>query len=104
MYTGFCGITALNLLPLIKISSMAVIADATLATSVSMSTFAAIAYNSPTEQYLMYGGSIGIVSSAAVIFACLGATTGSALSYNIWLYGGLALSGVYVMYDTQMIM
>jgi FtsH-binding integral membrane protein len=33
----------------------------------------------------------------------LGALTGSRNLFNIWLYGGLALSGVYTMYDTQKI-
>ena len=91
---------AVNMLPLIQMSTMSVIADAALATSVSMSAFAAVAYNSPSEQFLYYGGAIAIASGGMLAVSLLGALTGSRNLYNIWLYGGLALSGVYVMYDT----
>ena len=37
LYTGFCGVMAINMLPLIQMSSVSVIADAALATAVSMS-------------------------------------------------------------------
>ena len=103
MFTGFCGVMAVNMLPLIQMSSMAVITDAAVATSVSMSAFAAVAYNSPSEQFLQYGGAIALLSGGMLGISILGALTGSRNLFNIWLYGGLALSGVYTMYDTQKI-
>jgi len=104
MYTGFCGVMAVNLLPLIQMSTMSVIADAALATSVSMSAFAAIAYNSPSEEFLKYGGAIGLLSGGMLAVSLLGMLTGSKNLFNIWLYGGLVLSGLYTMYDTQKIL
>ena len=103
MYTGMCGVMAVNMLPLIQMSSIGVITDAALATAVSMSGFAAIAYNAPSEQFLYYGGAIGLLSGGMLAVAVLGMLTGSRNLYNIWLYGGLALSGAYTMYDTQKI-
>ena len=85
-------------------STMSVIADAALATSVYMSAFAAIAYNSPSEEFLKYGGMIGLLSGGMLAVSLLGMLTGSKNLFNIWLYGGLVLTGMYTMYDTQKIL
>lgn len=82
---------------------MSVITDAALATGVSMSAFAAVAYNAPSEQFLMWGGAIGLLSGGMLAVSLLGMLTGSRSLYNIWLYGGLAMAGIYTMYDTQKI-
>jgi FtsH-binding integral membrane protein len=103
LYTGFCGVMAVNMLPLIQISTLSVISDAALATAVSMSAFAAVAYNSPSEQFLKWGGAIALLSGGMLAVSLLGMFTGSRNLFNIWLYGGLALSGIYTMYDTQKI-
>lgn len=103
MYTGMCGVMAVNMLPLIQMSAISVITDAALATAVSMSGFAAIAYNAPSEQFLYWGGAIGLLSGGMLAVSLLGMFTGSRNLFNIWLYGGLALSGIYTMYDTQKI-
>ena len=100
MYTGMCGVMAVNMLPLIQMSTLSVIADAALATSVSMSAFAAVAYNAPSEQFLIYGGAIGLLSGGMLAVSLLGMFTGSRNLFNIWLYGGLVLAGMYTMYDT----
>lgn len=100
MYTGMCGVMAVNMLPLIQMSAMSVITDAALATAVSMSAFAAVAYNAPSEQFLMYGGAIALLSGGMLAVSLLGMFTGSRNLFNIWLYGGLVMSGIYTMYDT----
>lgn len=103
LYTGMCGVMAVNMLPLIQMSTMSVVADAALATAVSMSAFAAVAYNAPSEQFLMYGGAIALMSGGMLAVSLLGMLTGSRNIYNFWLYGGLVMSGIYTMYDTQKI-
>lgn len=84
-------------------STLSVIADASLATAVSMSAFAAVAYNAPSEQFLMYGGAIAMLSGGMIAVSLLGMLTGSRNLFNIWLYGGLVMAGIYTMYDTQKI-
>ena len=83
-------------------SAMATVADAALATGLSMTALGAVAYNSPSEQFLSWGGPLA--------FCCMGMLGISVLSnfrplskalFNIWLYGGLALSGALVLYRTQ---
>lgn len=81
-------------------SSASVIADAALATAVSMSAFTAIAYNAPSEQFLLWGGALGILSGGMLAVSLLGMITGSRNLFNIWLYGGLALTGCFTLYDT----
>ena len=48
MYTGFAGLMGLNILPLVQVSSMAMIADAALATGVAMGSLSYIAYKAPS--------------------------------------------------------
>ena len=81
---------------------MATVADAALATGLSMTALGAVAYNSPSEQFLSWGGPLA--------FGCMGMLGISVLSmfrpqskalFNIWLYGGLALAGALVLYRTQ---
>lgn len=49
LYTGFTGLTGITILPLVQMSSIAMIADAALATGVAMTSLAAVAYNAPSE-------------------------------------------------------
>lgn len=51
-YTAFTGVMGLAILPMIQMSSAAVVADAALATGLSMSSLAGIAYMAPSEQFL----------------------------------------------------
>jgi len=103
-YTGFIGCTALSILPLIQMSAASVIADAALATGVTMSTLATIAYNAPSEQFLMWGGALGIGCGAMMGVSLLSMMVpGSKALFNVWLYGGLVLSGGLVLYRTQSI-
>lgn len=102
-YTSFCGVMAVNMIPLIQMSAISVITDAAMATAVSMSAFAAVAYNAPSEEFMRWGGTIALLSGGMLAVSLLGMFTGSRNLFNIWLYGGLALSGIYTMYDTQKI-
>jgi hypothetical protein len=52
----------LSILPLIQMSTSAAIADAALATGLSMTSLAGIAYNAPSEQFLMWGGALSAAS------------------------------------------
>mmetsp|Transcript_18999 Transcript_18999/g.26335 ORF Transcript_18999/g.26335 Transcript_18999/m.26335 type:complete len:185 (-) Transcript_18999:107-661(-) len=102
LYTGFCGLTAVTLVPLIQMSAMAVIYDAALATGVSMASLATIAYNAPSEQFLMWGGALSLACGGMLGVSILSMLyPGSAALYNIWLYGGLGLTGALVLFRTQ---
>ena len=101
MYAGFIGTMSASLVPLIHIYSMPIIYDALIATSMIMGSLGVVAYNSPSEQFLNWGGPLCMglgglmgVSLLSIIYPRSPALT------NIWLYGGLALFSAYVLYDT----
>ena len=105
LYTAFTGCMGLSILPLIQVSAAAAVADAALATGLSMTALGAVAYNAPSEQFLNWAGPLS--------FACMGMMGISVLSmfrpqsralFNIWLYGGLVLSGGLTMFRTQAMM
>lgn len=102
MYSGFCGLTAVTLVPLISMSASAAVFDACLATGVSMASLATIAYNAPSEQFLMWGGALSMACGGMLGVSILSMMyPGSSALFNIWLYGGLALTGGLVLYRTQ---
>ena len=49
MFAGFVGTMSASLVPLIHIYSMPIIYDALIATSMTMASLGAVAYNSPSE-------------------------------------------------------
>ena len=101
LYTTFIGMTSLSILPLIQMTSSAIIADAALATGLSMSGLATVAYMSPSEQFLMWGGGLSMACCGMMAISMMGMFyPNSAALYNVWLYGGLALSGALVLYRT----
>ena len=101
-YTGFIGSLSLSILPLIQMSSAALIADACLATGCSMAALSTVAYMAPSEQYLMWGGALSLACGGMFAVSMLGIfyPQSNAL-WNIWLYGGLALSGALTLYRMQ---
>jgi len=103
-YTAFTGIMGLSMLPLIQISTSAAIADAALATGLSMTSLAGIAYCAPSEQFLMWGGALSAASMGmlAVGMGSMFFPQSKALT-NIWLYGGLGLTSLFTLYHTQAI-
>lgn len=103
-YTGFIGLTGVTLVPLIQMTSMGIIADAALATGMSLSTLATVAYMAPSEQFLQWGGMLSLACGGMMAVSILGMLNpGSKALFNVWLYGGLALSGMLVMFRTQRI-
>ena len=85
-------------------ASTAIIADAALATGLMMSGLATVAYMSPSEQFLMWGGGLSMACCGMMAISMLGMFyPGSNALYNVWLYGGLALSGGLVLFRTQKI-
>ena len=100
-FGAFVGTMSLSLVPLIHIYSMPVIYDALIATGVTMGSLGVVAYNSPSEQFLKWGGplSLGLGGLLGVSFLSI-FYPGSPALKNIWLYGGLALFRAYIMHTT----
>ena len=100
-FGAFVGTMSLSLVPLIHIYSMPVIYDALIATGVTMGSLGFVAYNSPSEQFLKWGGPLALGCGALSGVSLLSIVyPGSPALTNIWLYGGLALFSAFVMYDT----
>lgn len=103
-YTAMAGAIGLQILPLVQMSSMAMIADAALATGLSMTSLAAVAYNAPSEQFLSWGGPLALGCGGMMAISMLSIfNPQSRALYNVWLYGGLALTGALTLYKTQAI-
>jgi len=99
-FTGFAGIMGLNILPLIQVSAAAAVADAALATGLSMASLGTIAYFAPSEQFLNWGGALGMASAGMLCVGLLGMFRPSQALFNIWLWGGLGLTGCFTLYNT----
>lgn len=103
LYGGFIGTMALSMIPLINMASLPIIYDALLATGLSVGGLGAIAYFSPSEQFLRWGGALGMGCGAMIGISLLNMFWPSPAMFNIWLYGGLFLFSAFVLYDTQKI-
>merc|ERR1719313_2474178 len=103
MYMGFLGMVGVTIMPLCVMAGGALVVDAALATGVAMSTLAGVAYMAPSEQFLKWGGALGIACGGMFALALMCMFSNSAALWNMWLYGGLLLNGVLVMYQTQKI-
>uniref|UniRef100_A0A7S3CNF6 Growth hormone-inducible transmembrane protein n=1 Tax=Strombidium rassoulzadegani TaxID=1082188 RepID=A0A7S3CNF6_9SPIT len=103
-YAGFVGSISLSLVPLIHMYSMPIIYDAAIASSAIMGSLGIVAYNSPSEQFLNWGGPLALGLGGMIGISLLSMLyPGSPALYNIYLYGGLALFSAFVLYDTQSI-
>lgn len=102
LYGTFIGSISVSLLPLIHMYSMPVIYDALIATSVTVGSLGAVAYNAPSEQFLNWGGplALGLGGMLGICLLSIVYPNSKAL-YNLYLYGGLALFSAFMMYDTQ---
>lgn len=85
-------------MPLCVIAGGALVVDAVLATGVSMSALAGIAYMAPSEQFLMWGGALSMACGGMFAISMMMMFTNSAALFNVWLYGGLLLNGALVLY------
>jgi len=92
-----------SIMPLCVMAGGALVVDAALATGVSMSMLAGIAYMAPSEQFLMWGGALSMACGGMFAISLLMMFTQSNALFNVWLYGGLLLNGALVLYQTQKI-
>ena len=100
---GFLTTTALGMVPLIQMASMPIIFDALFATGLTMGGLGAVALNAPSEQFLMWGGMLGMGCAGMIGISLLSMFYPSPAIFNIWLYGGLVLFSAFVLYDVQKI-
>jgi FtsH-binding integral membrane protein len=97
-FAAFQGIT---LLPIAFVGG-AIVSQAAMATAAMVGSLAAVASVAPSESFLWMAGPLTI--GLGVVFAAsLGGMffPGSAILYNVSLYGGLALFGGFTLYDVQ---
>ena len=59
-WISFMGLTGLGMVPLIRMAGMSIIYDAMLATGFTVGGLGIVAYNAPSEQFLMWGGALGM--------------------------------------------
>ena len=103
-YGAFVGTISLSIIPLINMCSMPIIYDALIATGVTMGSLGIVAFNSPSEQFLKWGGPLSLGLGGLLGISLLGILyPGSKVLRNIWLYGGLALFSAFILFDTQKI-
>lgn len=105
LYAGWVGLVSTSLVPLIHMYSMPTLFDAMMATGVTIGSLGAVAYFSPSQQFLNMGGvlSLGLGGMLGISLLSMFNPASPAL-FNIWLYGGLALFSAFVLYDTQMVL
>ena len=105
MYGAFVGTMSASLLPLIHMYSMPVIYDALIASSAVTGSLGLVAYNSPSQQFLNWGGplSLGLGGLLGVSLLQILYPHSRAL-YSISLYGGLGLFSLFMMYHTGKMM
>ena len=100
-YTAFTGVMGLAILPMIQMSSAAAVADAVLATGLSMTSLAGIAYLAPSEQFLNWGGALSMACMGMMAVSIMGMfNPASKALFNIWLWGGLGLTGALTLFHT----
>ena len=63
---SYMGTIALAMVPLINMASMPIIFDAMFATGFTMGGLGLIAYNAPSEQFLKWGGMLGMGCAAMI--------------------------------------
>ena len=66
LWLGFMSTMALGLVPLINMASMPIIYDALFATGFTMGGLGLIAYNAPSEQFLAWGGMLGMACAGMI--------------------------------------
>jgi growth hormone-inducible transmembrane protein len=100
---AFMGTMALSMVPLINMASMPIIYDALFATGFTMGGLGLIAYNAPSEQFLNWGGMLGMACAGMIGVSIAQMFWPSQALFNIWLYGGLLLFSAFTLYDVQKI-
>jgi len=101
LWGGFLSMTALGMVPLIQMASLPIIYDALFATGITMGGLGLVAYNAPSEQFLKWGGALGMGCAGMIGISLMNMFYPSPALFNIWLYGGLVLFSAFVLYDVQ---
>ena len=84
-------------------ASMPIIYDALFATGITMTGLGLVAYNAPSEQFLRWGGALGMGLAGMIGIGLVNMFWPSRAVFNIWMYGGLALFSAFVLFDVQKI-
>jgi len=100
---GFMTTMALSMIPLINMASMPIIFDALFATGFTMGGLGLVAYNAPSEQFLKWGGMLGMCCAGLIGVSFAQMFWPSPALFNIWLYGGLLLFSAFTLFDVQKI-
>jgi FtsH-binding integral membrane protein len=100
---GFMAATGLGMVPLIQMASMPIIYDALFATGITVGGLGVVAYNAPSEQFLMWGGALGMGCAGLLGLGLVSMFWPSPALYNMYMYGGLLLFSAFVLYDVQKI-
>lgn len=100
-WMSFMSSIALSMVPLINMASMPIIFDAMFATGFTMGGLGLVAYNAPSEQFLQYGGLLGMCSAGLIGLSISQMFWPSQAIFNIWLYGGLLVFSGFTLYDIQ---
>ena len=101
LWFSFLTATALGMVPLINMASMPIIYDALFATGFTMGGLGLVAYNAPSEQFLKWGGALGMGMAGMIGISFMQMFFPSPALFNFWLYGGLVLFSAFVLYDVQ---
>jgi FtsH-binding integral membrane protein len=101
LWISFMSTMALGLVPLINMASMPIIYDALFATGFTMGGLGLVAYNSPNEQFLQWGGLLGMACAGLIGLSFVQLFWPSQALFNFWLYSGLALFSAFTIYDVQ---
>ena len=104
LWISFMGSISLTMVPMINMLALPVIYDAMFATGFTMGGLGLVAYNAPSEQFIMWEGFLSMALAGMVGLSVLSMFRPSPMLTNIWLYGGLLLFSAYVLYDTQKLM
>lgn len=103
LWGGFLASTALGMVPLINMASMPIIFDALFATGFTMGGLGLVAYNAPSEQFLAWGGALGMGCAALIGLGFVNMFWPSPALFNLYMYGGLLLFSAFTLYDVQKI-
>jgi FtsH-binding integral membrane protein len=105
MYAGFIGTMSFSMIPLIHMYSMPVIYDALIASTACVGSLGAVAYYSPSQQFLSWGGPLALGCGGLLGLSMLQIMYphSRALS-NVVLYGGLGIFSMFMLYHTQRMM